>query len=164
MFAEKLEKASSLADIFELVKEAVGLSTGRSRAGIMLGLAELSCNEEMMLGAFFPVGSNIIVMNRVPLEVIAKSKPEMLNPYSFYILLHEYLHSLGVMDERSTREETYKICMKCFGEEHLATQIAKDFGAFLPYIVPHLQGYAPPDRLKIELVKNFDRSSVTYIN
>ena len=68
-----LENAESLSDIFEVVKATVERSTGMSRGGIMLGLANLGNQPNGFFGAFYPVGSNIIVMNQVPLQRIKET-------------------------------------------------------------------------------------------
>lgn len=163
-FAEKLQQAETLADVFELVKEAVRKTHGFGRAGLNLGLAELGGEEHQLLGAFYPVGGNIIVMNKTPLRKISETKPELYKPYAFHILLHEYLHSLGYLDERLVRAKAYQISARLFGEEHLATQMALDLRKFLPDLIydPHEQ-QIDVEQLYVELVKDFDRSSLGYI-
>src|SRR5207247_1000903 len=99
-FNAKLEQARTLADVFELVKRAVEAVLGRTRAGLMLALADLGNHPQGFLGAFYPVASNVIVMNKVPLLRIQETNPQLYKPYAFYVLLHEYLHSVGFVDER----------------------------------------------------------------
>jgi hypothetical protein len=53
--------------IFEEVKDLVRQKEQRSRAGLMLGLQELGSNLNGFIGAYFPVSSNIIVINKTPL-------------------------------------------------------------------------------------------------
>src|SRR2546422_4295463 len=65
-FNAKLDQARTLADVFELVKRAVEAVLGRTRAGLMLALADLGNHPQGFLGAFYPVASNVIVMNKVP--------------------------------------------------------------------------------------------------
>jgi hypothetical protein len=160
---EKLENSKSIPDIFEVVKEAVRKVTSSERAGLMLGLAEMGGNEGFWIGAFYPVGTNMIVMNKTPLRKIAETNPSLFNSYCFHILLHEYLHSLGVLDESITRRATYEISRAVFGEEHTVTEMARDIRRFLPYITHPESSWVPPSELNIELVDGFDRSSVTYI-
>ncbi len=83
------EKAETLSDIFEVVKTTVEKTTGKSRGGIMLGLANLGNQPNGFFGAFYPVGSNIIVMNNVPLQRIKESDPSLWKPYVFHVQLHE---------------------------------------------------------------------------
>lgn len=162
-FNERLEGTSTLTDIFELVKHAVRKTHNTGRAGLTLGLAELGGTEAGFVGAFYPFGSNIIVMNKTPLRRIMTTNPNLYKPYSFIILLHEYLHSLGYVDEGFVRERVYQICRKLFGEKHLTTQLAEDLGRFLPELAYPEAGWAPPGELSIEMVQDFDRSSIKYI-
>jgi hypothetical protein len=157
---EKLEQARGLPEIFEVVKEAVRSSTGMSRAGLMLGLADMGGNAKQMIGGLYPSATNIIVMNRAPMAFLAKDK-ELYRAYCFHILLHEYMHSLGFMDEAEVRQRTYQISRTTLGEDHMATQMALDLSRFLPpfsYGVPkNIEG-----ELDIELVSGFDRSNCGY--
>src|SRR5439155_1243429 len=97
-FTRKLDQAQNLSDLFELVKRAVEAVLGRTRAGLMLALADLGNHPQGFLGAFYPVASNVIVMNKVPLLRIQETNPALYKPYAFYVLLHEYLHSLEFVD------------------------------------------------------------------
>jgi len=161
-FVKLLERAKSLSDIFEVVKSSVREALGMSRAGLMLGLADLGNHPQGFLGAFHPIASNVIVMNRVPLRRIEETNPELYKPYAYNILLHEYLHTLGHLDEMVVQSKTYEITVACFGEKHLATQIAADYSKFFPNLVYPDVAWMP-EELKIELVGDFDRSSVGYI-
>ena len=162
-FVEKLEECEDLPDIFELVKESVKQTLGRDRAGLMLGLADLGNFSSGFVGAYYPVDTNIIVMNRNPLERIKESKPELFKPYAFHILLHEYLHTLGLLSEERVRHLTYMISKECFGEEHLVSQIARDISKIIPNIVYPGMEWKPNEDFHITLVEGFDRSSYPYI-
>jgi hypothetical protein len=165
-YALKLEEAKSLADIFELVKEGVRTVMKTGRAGLTLGLAELGGGENYWVGAFYPVGSNTIIMNKVPLRRIAETDPGLYNAYAFHVLLHEYLHSLGYIDERGARNLVVWISHELFGEDHVVTQMAKNITRFLPNLTYPIPGYFQKklEELEVEMVKDFDRSSVNYIN
>jgi|GEM_PF-5004466 len=63
----------------------------------------------------------------------------------------KYLHAFGVLSEEKTRELSFQICEEAFGEDMIITKISKDYGSI------------PPNNSTIELVSDFDRSSVTYI-
>src|SRR5438445_521372 len=123
-FGRKLDQAQNLSDLFELVKRAVEAVLGRTRAGLMLALADLGNHPQGFLGAFYPVASNVIVMNKVPLLRIQETNPALYKPYAFYVLLHEYLHSLGFVDERVCREQSHRILETLFGVDALVTQIS----------------------------------------
>jgi hypothetical protein len=162
-FNKLLNNASSLADIFEVVKSAVQKSMGRSRGGLMLGLSDLGNHPQGFFGAFFPVGTNIIVMNKNPLARIKETQPDLYKPYAFHVLLHEYLHTLGYLDENQVRNMVYEISVELFGRSHKTSQIAKNTRKFFPNLVfPDIAWQ--PEELSIELVEDFDRSSVNYIS
>lgn len=131
---EDFEKASDIKAIFEVVKDAVRLTLNESRAGIDLGLMDLGNEERQLLSAFHPVGSNIIVMNKTPLRRIMETNSQLMKPYTFVVLLHEYLHSLGYLDERTTRTLTHKITKEIFNGSTI-TDIAKDMRKYFPYLL-----------------------------
>ncbi|MDF1557422.1 MAG: hypothetical protein P1P80_04485 [ANME-2 cluster archaeon] len=162
-FPGRLEGARTLADIFEVVKEAVQNSRNKSRAGLMLGLADLGNSPQGFVGAFFTVGSNCIVMNKIPLERIKETRPELFKPFAFHVLMHEYIHSLGYLDEQLVRQMVYDISRAVLGDSHLATQLAEDPTRFIPNLAYPNINWRPKD-FKMELVEGFDRGSVCYIN
>lgn len=108
-FDTQLESAKDLPDIFELVKTVVRKTTGKERPGLMLGLANLGGGPQGFVGAFYPIATNIIVMNSLPLKRIKETDPALYKPYVFHILLHEYLHTLGIIDEAAARQKAYDI-------------------------------------------------------
>ena len=158
----QLDSAKDLPDIFEIVKTAVRKSTGMERPGLMLGLANLGGGPEGLIGAFYPIATNIIVMNTLPLKRIKETDPALYKPYVFHILLHEYLHTLGIIDEAATRKKAYEISTEIFGKEHVVTQLAADLSRFIPKLVYPVYGWQPPEEYQLELVKGFDRSSTTF--
>jgi hypothetical protein len=160
-----LDSAKDLPDIFEIVKTAVRKSTGMERPGLMLGLANLGGGPEGLIGAFYPIATNIIVMNTLPLKRIKETDPALYKPYGFHILLHEYLHTLGIIDEAATRKKAYEISTEIFGKDHVVTQLAADLSKFIPKLVYPVYGWQPPEEYQLELVKGFDRSSTaSYIS
>ncbi len=161
-FHTRLEKTKTLADVFEVVKDAVWESRRKSRSGLMLGLANLGNHPQGFFGAFYPVGSNVIVMNKIPLERIKETRPEIYKPYIFHILLHEYMHTLGYLEEGMVRKMVLEITRDVFGDEHLATGMAKDTGHFFHNLVYPGAAWQPDD-MSMELVPGFDRGSTGYI-
>jgi hypothetical protein len=161
-FAKKLEEVRDLADIFELVKRAVEVVLGRSRAGLMLALADLGNHPHGFLGAFYPVASNVIVMNKVPLLRIRETNPGLYRHYAFYVLLHEYLHSVGFVDEVACRTQANRVAETLFGPDHAVTQISQDFTRFFPSLVFPDAAWQPRE-LELEFVRGFDRGSASYI-
>lgn len=163
---ERLDGCETLAEIFELVKQSVRRLLNRHRAGLMLGLADLGMNRGYFVGAFHPVGSNIIVMNRTPLKTALQTADKsVFNAYCFHLLLHEYLHSLGYVDEGEVRELTREVCTLSLGSGHPATIMAERGIAFyFPKVAYFTPESSLPRDLQIELIKDFDSSSAKYIH
>jgi len=162
----KVDIKQYLIDTFEIVKEAVRKSEGRSRAGLMLGLQELGASLDGFIGAYYPISSNIIVVNKTPIRRITETNSKLLKSYLFHVLLHEYIHSLGFLDEQITRQKTYEISKNIFGEKHAVTQLSTDIKQFFPNLVYPVYGWLPQNEFPaIELVQGFDKSSTNpYIN
>jgi hypothetical protein len=158
----RLDCAKSLPDIFELVKSLVLKSMGKSRGGLMLGMANLGNHPRGFFGGFFTTGSNVIVLNKIPLQRIKETRPELYRPYVFHVLLHEYIHSLGYLDEADVKSKVFAITREALGEEHLATQIAANAGEFIKHLAYPGVSWKPEDG-GLELVAGFDRSSASYI-
>jgi hypothetical protein len=155
-FKKKLNSCKDYGDIFELVKRAVKQQIGRERAGLMLYLGNLPLN----IGAYHGVGTNGIVLNKSLLRVINFRTLTELNSYVFMILLHEYLHSLGYLDEKQVRRLTHDISREIFGDKHPAVQYAVRFP--VPKVTaPQMQSFNQD--IELEIIKDFDRSSVSYI-
>ncbi len=149
----ELDKATSYGDIFSLVKKVVKLTMGLHRMGLMLLLGNLPIN----VGAFHPLGTNDIVINRRLLGQIYSSKHKS---QVFAILLHEYLHTLGYTDEREVRRLTYRICQETFGKTHETVEAALSG----PWADISMEDYddIEPD-LELELVRDFERIDIGYI-
>ncbi|MEK6852012.1 MAG: hypothetical protein AABY30_05695 [Candidatus Thermoplasmatota archaeon] len=160
-FPKLLDGTRTLADIFELVKRAVERDVGYARGGLMLGLADLGNHPHGFIGAFYPIATNVIVMNKVPLARVKETNPELWRPYAFHVLLHEYLHSVGYVDELRCRQKVYDLSLALFGEHHLVTRIATDVSKFFPNLVYPDVAWRP-EELSIELVPGFDRGSASY--
>jgi len=162
----KLDMCNSLAEIYELVKKSVKTVLNQHRAGLMLGLANLGMRRGSFVGAFYPVGSNIIVMNRTPFEVALRSTDKsVFNAYCFHLLLHEYLHALGYVDEEKVRDVVYEVCNVALGKDSPATVMAERGIAFyFPKVTYFSKNISMPRELQIEIIKDFDKSSTGYIN
>lgn len=165
-FDEKLADCNTLAEIFELVKQSVKRFLNRHRSGLMLGLADLGMKQGYFVGAFHLVGSNIIVMNRVPLETALQIvDKKIFNAYCFHLLLHEYLHSFGCVDEEEVRDLTQEVCRLALGDGHPATVMSEEgIAVYFPKVTYFSQQSSLPSDIQIELVKDFDSSSAGYIH
>ena len=157
-FAKKLEKSENFAEIFDLVKKSAEATLDKRRDGLMLALQYLPEN----LGAYYGLGSNFIVMNKALLEKFDEAYEEKdTKAYVFSVLLHEYLHSLGYVDEEFARALTYQISKAVLGEGHMSTKIAKHgIGAF---INPSARSMKGQQHENLEVVDSFSIEHITYI-
>jgi hypothetical protein len=157
--ARQLDLCRNFGDVFEVVKKTVENSLGQSRSGLMLYLAELPEH----IGAYHAVGTNGIVMNKSALDAVTRSARTIreINSYVYSILLHEYLHSLGYVDEAQARRLVLEISRENLGEDHPATEIAhKGPAAMFPGVgEPTFREHSED----VEIVTDFDRSTYSYI-
>ena len=154
------ELHQNLIDTFEEVKKVVQKNEKQSRAGLMLGLQEIGASLDGFIGAYYPIASNIIVVNKTPLRRILETNKPLLKPYLFHVLLHEYIHALGYIDEDITGQKTYEISKKQFGEHHIVTELSTDIKKFFPNLVYPIHGWLPQKSIPlIELVPGFDFSN-----
>jgi hypothetical protein len=158
-YQSKLFLVKDFNETFELVKSAVDAKFKMHRAGLSLILQVLPTQ----LGAYHVMGSNMIILNKRILDII-KSKKSLLeyNSYLFMVLCHEYLHSFGIMDEVQVRRMTYTLCQSLLGEEHSASLMARD----QPWkVFPELQlDHTNKFGNTFEIIKNFDKTTQSYIN
>jgi len=111
----------------------------------------------MWVGAFHPLGTNDIVLNRKLLGSLTSQKQKA---HVFAILVHEYLHSLGYVDERRVRRLTYHVCAESFGKTHPATQVALA-GPWTELTDDEYEEMGA--ELDLELVKDFEKIEAGYI-
>lgn len=165
-FSARLNGTDNLADIFELVKQSVKKFLNQHRAGLMLGLADLGMRRGFFVGAFYPIGSNIIVINRAPFDLALRTADKkVFNAYCFHLLLHEYLHALGYVSEEEVRDLVHRICSLALGKDNPATIMAeKGLAFYFPKVTYFSRDIRIPRDTEIELIKDFDKSSVSYIN
>ncbi|MDD5148583.1 MAG: hypothetical protein PHH08_03925 [Candidatus ainarchaeum sp.] len=163
-FEERLEECNDFSDIFELVKEVAEKALGRTRAGLMLGIAELGQTAGGFIGGYHEMDSNLIVMNATPLRRIKETNSGLFKPYCFHVLLHEYLHALGFIDEEKVRSLTAGISSRFFGGSHLATMISKDVSRFMPGLIYAGLNLIPKKEPTLFIVQGFDKGNLTYVN
>ena len=154
--------------IFEAVKNDVKRVYGRHRAGLSLGLVEMGIHGGGFIGGMhFHPGHNI-VMNKTPLKIILDSQPyEIVWSYTCHILLHEYIHSLGFINEQQCRSITLKVSEQVFSDvKHPAIVLAKNgIGTYIPNLkLIYLPPERRPEGLEIEYVHGFDKESQTYFS
>ena len=153
-FQSRLETAKSYAEVWQIVKETVEFSLAKRRRNMMLFLDDLP----LKLGAYHPVGTNNIVLNRALVEIVeaSMSSKQVVNALVYTLLLHEYLHALGELSETAVRRSVVKVARACFGEMHIATIIARKTPWILLQNIP-LKAINGPKRV-MQIVKDFEKS------
>jgi len=158
-FAEKIANLKDFDETFKLVKDVVLQKFKLHRVGLNLILQIMPSS----LGAYHMLGSNAIVVNTyllTTLKRIVKSTEEY-NSYIFMVLTHEYLHSLGIIDENTVRQMTFELCRWMLGNDHTATKMAKNGpSTIFPELRSLMQSQFGRD---FQVVGNFDKKNQTYI-
>jgi hypothetical protein len=155
----RIDAAEGFSGVWEIVKETVKVSLGEHRLGMLLFLDDLPLH----LGAYHPVGTNNIVLNRSLLnivEAVTKSK-KLVNAFVYSILTHEYLHALGHISEAEVCSLVYDISKQCFGEDHIVTTLAEQTPWSLLKGIP-LNDITLPKQA-MEIVKDFEKPNQGYI-
>ena len=155
---DKLRRLRDFNEVFEFVKYSVSSVYEMKRAGLSLMLHGMPTR----VGAYHVLGSNVIAINSILLDQVKEYSDSNVeyNSYLFTVLLHEYLHTFGILDEQKVRQMSVELCEKFFGREYMVTAIAMDPLKIFPQL-----GSVRYDRFenKYELIKNFDNSNQTYI-
>lgn len=159
IYRSRMESAQGFNEIWELVRETVKDSLGEHRVGMMLFLDDLP----LQLGAYHPLGTNNIVLNRTLVQIVeaATQTKQLVNAFVYSLLVHEYLHALGHVPEAEVRPLVYQVSKECFGENHIVTKLAERSPWALLRGVP-LSRIEAPKRV-IEIVKDFEKNNQKYI-
>jgi len=122
-YVEDLDRSRSIPEILDIVRATVQETLGEARPDVTLGFQNLP----LRIGAYHRVGSDWIVMNRRLLDLASSRLPSQreMNSFIFSIMLHEYLHALGYLNEYQVRRLVYEISRRNLGEVHPATRIAR---------------------------------------
>ena len=153
-YRARLENAKTYAEIWNLVKDNVEFYLHKRRRGMMLFLDDLP----IRLGAYHPIGTNNIVLNRHLVQIVEATNESQrsVNALIYNLLIHEYLHALGEYSEIDVRRLVYEIACKCFGEDYVATILAKKSPWALLRGIPFDVINAP--RKVMEIVKDFEKA------
>ena len=146
---KELDKASTIGDIFSVVRRVVLDYFGQEQAGLLVGLSDLGDSQESIVGAFYSPESNTLVINKRPLYLIEGDKH---NAYLFNILLKEYLHSLGYEDDTEVQ-----MLVKDITKKYLRNVPTEFQGIISGGILPEAE------TLDIEYVGGIDRENTNYI-
>ncbi len=159
--------SSDYSQLFDLIRRIVSNILRKSHSGILLGLEDLGFHPRGFVGGYHRVGTNEIYLNRNVLQIMREETPEAhYKAYLFHLLLHEYIHSVGVNEENETREITRAISREIFNTKHPVYKIAA-YG--LNALFPHefYEGHFEPEEhspRNIEFIKlNHHDSRLTYI-
>lgn len=137
----------SFSQMFQLVMDVVRHFSDKSRTGILLGLVELGYERGTFVGGFHKVGTNEIYLNKSALRVMLEESPkDYYKAYLFHLLLHEYIHSIGVYDEIKTQQMTRNISLALFDTRHpVGRLVVHGLNALFPYSF-HSERYQPHPR------------------
>ncbi len=154
-FRQELDSAKNYAEIWAIVKSTVEYAMSKRRGSMMLFLDDLP----LQLGAYYPVGTNNIVLNRALVDVVESkiNAKQTVNALIYNLLLHEYLHALGEMSEIEVRRQVVNVAQKSFGEEHEATILARKSPWVLLKDLPLEQFSASGPKGVMEIVKDFEK-------
>ncbi len=154
-FRMDLETADSYAKVWRVSKDTVEFSLHVRRDNMMLFLDDLP----LQLGAYHPVGTNNIVLNRALVEIVETTIKDhrVVNALIYNLLVHEYLHALGEYSETEVRRLVAVIAEKCFGKNHTVAEIARKSPWVLLSNIP-LAPINVPKRV-MEIVKDFEATS-----
>jgi hypothetical protein len=148
-YGSKLEAAEDIPQIFRVVMQAVQEQMGFVRSGLELGLVELEGSQGHFIGCLHPFGTNLLVVNRLPLKRVREASPKICRSYLFNVLIHEYLHTVGIWEEEQIHDGILALARQLFGDDHPATRLAEDIGLFFPFIIYPAQMLLP-DGTEIE--------------
>jgi hypothetical protein len=156
-----LDEAQGFSEIWELVKETVKNTLGERRVGMMLFLDDLPIN----VGAYHPLGTNNIVLNRALIEIVEEitKSGQTVNALVYTLLLHEYLHALGHIPESEVSSLVYQVSKEIFGEHSTVSSMARGGLRSILENIPLHQIPTSPKRA-LEIVRDFDKTNHTYIS
>ncbi|MBN1802637.1 MAG: hypothetical protein JW891_14090 [Candidatus Lokiarchaeota archaeon] len=156
-----------IPEIFEKVKMDVKRVLKKHRSGLTLGLVKMGMYKGGFIGGLHVSPGTDIYMNETALKILLQKQPQhIVRAYTYHILLHEYIHSLGVLDENDCRDVTLKVSKQLFKKGDPALILAeKGIGAFFPdlnfiYAPPELN----PRGLTVDYIKDFDKESLSYFS
>jgi hypothetical protein len=158
-YSNRLDAAASYAEVWQIVKDTVDTTFGKRGSSMMLFLDDLP----LQIGAYYPVGTNNIVLNRHLVDIVEGTLEDkkMVNALVYNLLLHEYLHALGELSEVGVRQQVVTVALKCFGETHSATVLARKSPWILLKDIP-LDAAVAPKRV-MQIVQNFEKTTSRYI-
>ncbi len=155
-FAERLDRPKDFDGIFTVVRDAVLHVLHRERPGLGLALSNLP----PQLGAYWQLTGNLIVLNEGLVTAMRTQATTIqeYNSFVFVLLAHEYLHTLGYLEESEVRPVTARVAREAFGPDHPATRMA---AGDLWQMYPGLRFAPPGDGRRLRIVSRFDLGSTS---
>lgn len=156
---KSLETAESYAAVWQIVTDTAYAVLRKKRRSLMLFLDDLP----LQIGAYYPVGTNNIVLNRRLVDIVEStlSDKKTVNALVYNLLLHEYLHSLGELSEDKVRLQVLLVARECFGDEHIVTVLAQKSPWILLKDIPFERNIAT--RRAMQIVQNFEKTTDKYV-
>jgi len=163
------ELIKQIPDIFEEVKRDVENVIHRHRAGLTLGLAEMGYSNNGFIGGMYFSGGTMILLNITALRILHAEQShseDILIAYLYHVLLHEYVHSLGFLNERICQQVTLHITKKRYkSEDHPAFIMASQGINVFFHGFRHVSAnFHIKPSMRIQMVRDFDKSSITYFS
>ena len=91
-FGGRLDNAKNYAEVWQIVKDSVQFAQGKRRDAMMLFLDDLP----LQLGAYYPVGTNNIVLNRALVEIVEASMSDKPT-FSAYFLYAKGVYLIPIV-------------------------------------------------------------------
>lgn len=152
--------------LYKFISKIVKTILNKEHPKILLGLLNLGFSREQFIGGFFLEGTNEIYLNRTALNIMKKeTSSDHYKAYLIFLLLHEYLHAIGYLDEHKTMKLTTAILLAIFPKGYMLERLARNgLNQVFPY---SFQSTIQPDENDIVnpeyiLIKN-RFSEYTYI-
>jgi len=121
-YQRNLQQAGSVGEVFSFVEKMVDESLGMLNTDVTIQFSTI--RRKPYVGGFYSPYLNIIVVNKTSLRLVLKKNPELVKPYLVKVLLHEYLHSVGILDEKKVAILTAVISYYSLGRSHIVTRLA----------------------------------------
>lgn len=159
----KLDKAKSVSEVFTLVSDLIHETFNIRNNGLLVEMNNIPITNQGIVAGLYVPDQKIIVVNKLLLKEIKSKSPELLNSYLFHVLLHEYLHSIGFVDENETRKLTFLISNRHFGMDHKTTKIALNINKFIGIFGKGEISYQNMDAQSKALPEQVDKWTINYI-
>ncbi|BCU70345.1 hypothetical protein [Stygiolobus caldivivus] len=112
-----------MPDVFSIILDEISEDVFRKLGKRVNAIVKLQPFNPAVLG-YVKANDYTIYVNSLPYGVV-KNDPIKSKEYLYVVLLHEYLHLIGIADEREVRRITMEIVGQKFGEGSFAFSLAR---------------------------------------